>query len=179
MSRTLLTRRLRRGRSAALLVVTAAVLLAGGLDWYVRNDSMGRFLVTAEGVDATLSAFLEDADVFARSVQDGVPSIATTGHFQATATEVRGRVAEQCASLQQTVLLPWHTALRAARDTFVTHCLAWVDFLGLLSADWRNLFAAQPHLATSFNAAEKAAERAVPPVPLHRVRERVSQIFAD
>jgi hypothetical protein len=88
-------------------------------------------------------------------------------------------VAEQCASLQQTALLPWHTSLRGARDTYVTHCIAWTGFLGLVAADWRNLFIPTTHINTSFHAAAQAAHEAVPPLPLHRVKQRVHQIFAE
>ena len=179
MRSTSAARALRRTR-ARLIPVVLAVLLAAGVDWYVRNDTMDRFLRAAEEADRTLNrAALEIRTARDKVVAEPAAQPTWGLELQTKAAEHAHDLLTTCRPVFETSALPWHTALRSARDNFVAHCDAWLGFLSLVAQDWRNVETPVPGITATFHDARAAAERAVPSAPLHDADARVARIFTE
>jgi hypothetical protein len=172
--------RARRRTRQVLLPIVLTALLAAAVDWYVRNDTMDRFLAAAEEVDRTLTEATREIRTVRDRIAEGPSTQPNLGlALQKQAARQGELVWTACQGVLNTSALPWHTALRSARNDFVAHCDAWLQFLSLLAQNWRYVDTPTPAINTTFKAARAAAERAVPPVPLHDADARIARIFAE
>jgi hypothetical protein len=174
-----LPRRTLRRHVFRVVAGAGGVLLLMGIDWYVQNDSMDRFVTAAENAEIEMAAFTVAVGEFVQETGPEGPSRTTVDAFSDAATDVAERLEGDCLVLAETAVLPWHTTLRQARDQFHGHCRAWLVFVSAAAQDWRHLTSPPAEISSSFTSARDAALAAVPPAPLHDVDGRVDRLFRE
>jgi hypothetical protein len=99
--------------------------------------------------------------------------------FREAVDDTPEKLQASCEKVLFTSALPWHTAVRAARDSFYRHCVAWLNYLNNARADWRSVY--QPHheIQQTYMEAKSAAFRAMPPFSLPGLTEHLRRIFSD
>ena len=163
-------------------VVTFLVVLGlGGVlvaDWSWRNSEMQALLerveaseaVMGELQDAASEAFDEHSDAQDREKLD-----AELRDIAAAATTDIAAAGLEVAALPIAV---WHVDLERARDAYLLHNQAWVEYMDRASGSSAEFIAPQPLVNETFIAAEPFFLEAIPAPDLYDFAERIQAIFA-
>lgn len=164
----------------------AVVLLAVGLlaaDWAARTAELRTLLAAVETSEAGMVAVQDEVSAaFDAFEADGETAEART----ALDTDLRdaaagGAVAIETAGdrVAAVGLLPWHGDLLRARDAYLLHNQAWVDYLQRAQDEPAEFVREQVDVNRTFLEAEPLFREAVPWPPLPVLVERIDVIFAE
>lgn len=177
-------------RRAILLLSLAgavAVLLTslGIGDWWLRNREMDTLLDRVERAERAQLPAIQSIDPLLFLCQQEATT--TDSSLRCDTASIRQGAERALPMLRQTGdevaatrLTSFHGSLRAFRDRYVAHNLAWRSWLETLSVDpTAGGFDSPVSITTTFVAASVAADDALTPLALHGNRDRVGAIFAS
>ena len=162
------------------------MLLTGGLlgaDWAVRTAETRSLLTAIEASEATMIVVQDDVAAAFDAFDAAGQSAEARADLDASLREIasEGAVAIETAGLAVTAveILPWHRALERARDAYVLHNVAWVDYLNRAKDDPEEFVIDQDEVNRTFMEAEPMLRRALPWPVLPSLVDRVDIIFAE
>lgn len=163
-----------------LLAVPGFALVA---DWSLRNAEMNALVSRVEvsedamgNVEGQLDATFQDYASLGQLTPDERSQL--NADSQGIAQDGHDAIQQAGDGVAGVVVLPWHTAIVAAKKAYVRHNLAWQDYLAKAAQDPQELTRTQTEVNDSFAAAEPAMKHAVPIPSLYHLKERVLAIFA-
>jgi hypothetical protein len=171
------------------------VLAAGLLDALLRTTEVDRLLTAVEHSEATMYAFDDELTELFASYEGSFDALAEADAggrtpdidalFEAIDAEVariaadhHTELAEARAAVHRIALVPWHTAVRSAKDDYLAHADAWLDYYADLAAEPVRLEEPRPEINATFFAAGAAMRRAVPSWADGELHRRVEAVFA-
>lgn len=168
--------------------VTFVVVLAGfGViagDWFLRNVEMRSLVIAIENSELTM-AQTQDSVSSAFDAYGGLDN-PDTADREALVTELANvagyaqlSIADAGEQVAAVLVMPWHTSIIPAQDAYVTHNLAWQDYMGRAAKDPIEFTSTQADVNDTFLAVEPALTAAVPQPPLFDLVNRVAQIFIN
>lgn len=169
------------GGAAFLLVLLTGGLL--GADWAVRTAETRSLLTAIEASEASMIVVQDDVAAAFDAFDAAGQSAEARADLDASLREIaaEGAVAIETAGLAVTAveILPWHGALERARDAYVLHNVAWVDYLNRAKDDPEEFVIDQDEVNRTFMEAEPMLRRALPWPVLPSLVDRVDIIFAE
>lgn len=193
-------------KSSRRLAIWTAVAVAAilSLDWYQRNGEMDRLLTSVQRSEAAMEdsiARTEESLTQLKAAADSrdgcTPSYYSPSSYQgcldnanaaiqAAVTRISSSartyseaVADAGDEIEGLAILPWHSAIRAARDDYLEHNEVWERYLRAVSVDANQLGTFGEEISRTFEAAEVAFRDAIPMWPRFNAQERVDDIFAE
>jgi hypothetical protein len=163
-------------------VVTFLVVLGlGGVlvaDWSWRNSEMQALLerveaseaVMGELQDAVTEAFEEHSEAQDREKLDS--------ELRDLAAAAKTDIAAAGLEVAAIPIAVWHLDIERARDSYLLHNRAWVEYMDRASGSSAEFIAPQPLVNETFIAAEPLFLEAVPAPDLHDFAARIAAIFA-
>jgi hypothetical protein len=163
------------------------VLVAGGAvvgDWTLRNSEMRNLVsaiemsenemrITQEQVTAAFAPF----DVGGALTPEETALL--TRKLADIAADAQRRIERAGLDVSAVQVMPWHTAVLRAQESYVIHNGAWVDYMARAAQDPVEFVNPQPFVNESFFAAEPIITGAVPIPALYNLDQRVRQIFIE
>ncbi|MFZ4497738.1 MAG: hypothetical protein ACOYN7_09830 [Candidatus Nanopelagicales bacterium] len=169
--------------AATFVVVLASVGLVAG-DWFLRNAET-RGLVAA----------IENSESAMAQTQDSVSAVFDTyggldnpvpADREKLVTELANiagyaqlSIADAGEQVAAVPVMPWHVSILAAQDAYVTHNLAWQQYMEAAAKDPIEFTSPQADVNDTFMAVEPALTEAIPQPALFDLVNRVAQIFID
>lgn len=85
------------------------------------------------------------------------------------------------AAVEDVSVLPWHRAVGQAKRRFLAHSNVWQRHFGDGAQDFKKYDdrSTTAEISATFRVANRAFLRAVPPLALHDIEQRVNRVFAD
>ncbi|MEO5679724.1 MAG: hypothetical protein ABIS47_08645 [Acidimicrobiales bacterium] len=165
------------GGAVALLLTSLAVG-----DWWVRNAELRTLLGRVEQAErAQLPAIQTLGQLLLlcqREAAGDREQVCDTVGIRQGAERVLPRLRQTGNEVAATRLTSFHDSLRTFRDRYVDHNLAWQAWLDTLTRDpTAGDFEAPDSISTTFEAASRAADDALTPLPLHGNGDRIEKIF--
>lgn len=180
---------LRRG-----VVVVVIVVLLIVADWYQQNREMDHLLNAVQRSEKAMKQFESDeADEldYYKSHCNDASSYFTVNCEQAAQTlrtdvsNAAGRdvvnIQAAGADVEHVSMLPWHHALRSARDAYADHNRAWVQMLDKAASNTAVLDdkVVGANLRATWKIAHRRFEEALTPFALFHTSQRVDRIWAN
>lgn len=169
------------------LLAFLLVLVVGGLvtaDWMVRNNEMRNLVTAIEGSEQQMVRAQDQVSDAFRPFEVGgaltpEETALLTRQLADIAADAEQRIGQAGRQVEAVSVLPWHTGIRDAKDAYLVHNGAWVDYMARAAQDPVEFVNPQPFVNESFLAAQPRIEGAVPVPALYDLRQRVAQIFID
>jgi hypothetical protein len=166
-----------RALLALVVVATVAVLLGGFavIDWFSRNQELDTLLDRIEVAERAQLLPRDSIDLLRRECYFS-PGDCDSTAIARVASRFLPDLQTTGDAVAKTRLTRHHGALRDMRDRYVEHNLAWQRWLSALS---RAPLDTDPpsDITPTFQAAGRAARKAVPPFAIHNARARVDLLF--
>lgn len=161
--------------------VFSLTLLIGGVlvaDWALRNAEMQALLEQVEASEAIMGELQESVEeAFEEHVAGG-----DRGKLDSELRELAEAAAVDIAAAGlEVAALPitvWHVDIERARDAYLLHNRAWVEYMDRASRSSAEFIAPQPLVNETFIDAEPLFMRAVPVPDVRDFAGRVAAIFA-
>ncbi|HEY7821716.1 MAG TPA: hypothetical protein VIG24_02725 [Acidimicrobiia bacterium] len=156
-------------------------LIAGGAlaaDWAWRSAQMGELLDRVEASEAVMGE-LQDA------ANEAFEEHGASGDNQKLDTELRSLaakaqedIAAAGAAVAELPIAVWHVDIEQARDAYLLHNAAWVDYMARASQNASEFVRPQEEVNETFFDAERPFVQAVPEPDVEDLMQRVADIFA-
>lgn len=156
------------------LVVGGAVLA----DWSWRNAQMAELL---DRVQASEDAMGELQDAVTEVIEEhrtGENPTKLDSQLRELAAQAETNIADAGAEVAALPIAIWHADLDRARDVYLLHNQAWVEYMARSSQDAEEFFAPQPLVNQTFIDALPVFESAVPMPDTSGLLERVREMFS-
>ena len=165
---------------AALVLITAANLAVAG-ELATRSLEADRLVRAVESSESAMKATQEEFNSVLSSYDS---SNLTEGDRE----RLRGELADVAARGEQAIatagegvadvrILPWHTSLLDARDAYLAHNRAWIDYMAAAAADPAEWFRPQPAVNDTFAGAKLPLAEAVPLLDPLNTLARIELIY--
>lgn len=162
-------------------LVFALTLLLGGVlvaDWAWRNAEMQALLERVEASEAVMGELQEAAEeAFEEHTASG-----DRGGLDSELRKLADAAAVDIAAAGlEVAALPiavWHVDIERARDAYLLHNQAWVEYMDRASTSSAEFIAPQPLVNETFIAAEPFFVAAIPNPDVRDFAARVAAIFA-
>lgn len=156
-------------------------LIVGGAlvaDWSVRNTEMQALLERVEASEAVMGE-LQDAatKAFEDHAEDGDRS-ELDSELRELAEAAEVDIAAAGLEVAALPIAVWHADIERARDAYLLHNQAWVEYMSRASASAAEFIAPQPLVNETFIAAEPFFVAAIPQPDVRDFAARVAAIFA-
>lgn len=169
------------GAVTFLLVLVTVGVLAG--EAFARNVEMRSLVARVEASESAMGALQEDVQAIFAEYEEGTPlsdedRAELDERLKAAAAAGRDAIAAAGQDVEAMRWLAWHREIGAAQDAYLAHNRAWVDYLDRAAQDPAEFGRPQDDVNTTFESAEGYFERAIPPLTLFDLADRVDAIFA-
>lgn len=170
------------GLLSFLLILVAGGALVG--DWTLRNSEMRELVTAIEASENEMRVTQEQVtEVFAPFDVGGPLSPEETAlltrQLADIASNARERIERAGSVVASVSVMPWHSAILSAQESYVVHNGAWIDYMARAAQDPVEFVNPQPFVNSSFMAAEPILRAAVPIPALYAIDQRVAQIFIE
>jgi hypothetical protein len=177
---------LQRSRRQIALILGTLLLAAAG-DWGVRNLEMRALLDSMEESESAMNAYNTRADGVVRrfaGLEDPLavdPAAVERAVFdlQDAASTALATTISTHSQIAAQPILPWHTSIDRARDSYLDHSTAWQEFLGEVVDDPARIGSRTPTISGTFDVLKDTIPDALPPLPWPGLAEQVQRIIAD
>lgn len=167
------------------LVALALFCLAsivGIAELATRSVEVDRLLTAVEASEAAMVTTQERVsrafeELPAQPSQSDVAAL--RGELSQIAADGEASIAAAGEQVAGLTVLPWHFAIRDAREAYLAHNAAWVDYLGAASANPEEFLQPQPEVNDTFREARLPLLAAVPLLDLRGGVERIAVIYDD
>lgn len=168
----------------SFLIAGLALVAAAG-EWGSRHYAYDSLLDRVGASEDALLQIREQAEQLREDLPDKGGSqrqldggqIAADLRELAAAGAIQVRAAEQ--GLSQVWLLPWQDDIRAARDAYRGHVLAWQRYLADAEQDSAAWFEERSDVSQTWDLAQQLLGQAVPDLALPSLRERADSLIND
>ncbi len=173
-------RRLRAPWIAGLVAftLTAAIGAVLAVDWSWRTSEMADLL---DRVEASEAIMIQLQDAVEKSFDDhtsGSDPRALDSQLRTLAATAAVEIAAAGAQVAVLPIASWHADITRARDAYLAHNQAWVQYMTRASQSSAEFVRPQPQVNESFFEAEGLFRAAIPQPDLGDIRSRVGAIFA-
>lgn len=171
----------------ALGLIVASVLsvlaIATIVEWTSRTTQADRLLAGVIASEAVMEAAQTDLVDVLTQLEDENLTVEERQELVAELSVITGAgeiaIARAGESIEALTIWPWHNRLLQARDAYLAHNAAWVDYMAAASADPAELVRPQPIVNETFFAARDPLWRAIPLFDPLELRAEVVAIYAD
>jgi len=172
---------------AVAFLLTLGIGGAVGTDWLARNVEMDR-LVSAIEVSEAAMGVVQDRVVVVLEELDaadlqGAPGDAQTkaavAELAAIAVDGADSIGAAGRAIAAVNILPWHTKIKAAKETYLLHNYAWQAYMQAAIEDPVAFTVDQPLVNQSFLDSQQPLEDAIPELSLFDLEPRVESIFVE
>jgi hypothetical protein len=157
-------------------------LIAG--DWFARNIEMQALVIAIENSELTMPQ-TQDSVSAAFDAYGGLDNPVTADR-EALVTELANvagyaqlSIADAGDQVAEVLVMPWHTTILDAQGAYLTHNLAWQNYMERAAADPIEFTEPQADVNDTFVAVEPALTGAIPQLALFELVDRVAQIFIN
>ncbi len=172
---------------AVAFLLTLGIGGAVGTDWLARNIEMDRLVTAIEASEATMGVVADQVGaVFAGLDAADLEGAPTNAQTAAAVAELAGIAVDGADSIgaagrviAAVSVLPWHTEIKAAKEAYLLHNLAWQAYMQSAVEDPVALTVPQLLVNQSFEDAQEPLDNAVPELALFDLQSRVKNIFID
>ena len=176
---------------AVAFLLTFVIGGAIGTDWMARNVEMDRLVIAIEQSEAAMGEVQDRVAVVfdkldgevptdeQRSDQSNAETAAAVAELAAIAVDGEQAIAAAAREIANVNVLPWHTDILAARDTYLLHNYAWQAYMLSAQQDPVAFTVPQNLVNQTFEDAEEPLIKAVPSPSLFDLPERVRAIFVE
>lgn len=174
------------------LVVVAALVLVVVADWYQQNREMDHLLGAVQQSENAMKRFERDlsrdaapyagqctsapsSQLSCQQVWQSLgPALSKTAGPDVVTIQTTG------AEVRNVGILPWHRALRSARDAYAEHNAAWMHLVDRVASNPAAIYdkAQTANIDATFVTARRRFQEAAPPLALFHVRQRIGRIWA-
>lgn len=163
-------------------VVTFLVVLGlGGVlvaDWSWRNTEMQALLERVEASEAVMGELQDAATEAFEEHSEGGDRAKLDSELRQLAAAAKTDIAAAGLEVAALPIAVWHVDIEQARDAYLLHNQAWVEYMGRASGSSAEFIAPQPLVNETFIAAEPFFLEAIPAPDLRDFAERIQAIFA-
>ena len=169
--------------AVTFVVVLASVGLVAG-DWFLRNAEMRGLVAAIENSESAM-AQTQDSVSAVFDTYGGLdnPVPADREKLVTELADIAGYAQLSIANAGEQVaavpVMPWHTSILTAQEAYVTHNLAWQQYMEAAAKDPIEFTSPQADVNDTFMAVEPALTEAIPQPALFDLVNRVAQIFVD
>lgn len=161
--------------------VFVVTLLLGGIlvaDWAWRNAEMQTLLDRVEASEAVMGALNEAVGQAFEEHGAGGDRSKLDGELRELAAMAREDIKAAGAEVAALPIAPWHADIERARDAYLQHNAAWVDYMERASRSAAEFIAPQPLVNETFFAAQPFFVEAIPAPDVRDFAARIAAIFA-
>lgn len=167
--------------SFALITVAGIAVVA---DLAIRTAEADRLLTAVEASEGQMVLVQDRVRQALAPFEDGEPLTGAerervSAELRQIAADGETAIAEAGVGVEQVRIVPWHPRLAAAREAYLAHNQAWVDYLAAASVEPAEFFTPQPAVNDTFAAAQAPLLAALPLIDPNGLRERVAAIYAE
>ena len=163
-------------------VVTFLVVLGlGGVlvaDWSWRNSEMQALLERVEASEAVMGELQDAATKAFEEHSDAQDREKLDSELRDLAAAAKTDIAAAGLEVAAIPIAVWHVDIERARDAYLLHNQAWVEYMDRASGSSAEFIAPQPLVNETFIAAEPFFLEAIPAPDLRDFTARVAAIFA-
>jgi hypothetical protein len=173
---------------AAAFLVTFVVGGVIGTDWLARNIEMDRLIIAIEQSESAMGEVQDRVSVVFDDLDGEVPSDAQRSDAETAAAVAKlaeiavdgeQAIAAAAREIARVNVLPWHTDILQARDTYLLHNYAWQAYMQSAQKDPVAFTVPQNLVNQTFEDSEEPLMKAVPSPSLFDLPERVESIFEE
>lgn len=166
----------------ALILLTVANIVAI-MDFTARTIEADALITVVERSETSMKVTQEE---FAAVMATVDPESLTDQQRAALRTELTDLALKSQASIglagigvADVSVLPWHTSITNARDVYLEHNSAWVDYMAAAAADPAEWFRPQAAVNDTFADARDPLIEAVPFVDVLQILARIELIYVS
>lgn len=156
------------------LVVGGAVVA----DWAWRNAQMTELLDRVQASEAAMGVLQDAATEAIEEHRTGEDPTKLDSQLRELAAQAETNIAAAGAEVAALPIAIWHADIDRARDVYLLHNQAWVEYMARSSQDAQEFFAPQPLVNQTFIDALGVFEQAVPMPDPSGLMDRVREIFS-
>ena len=163
---------------AGVFLVTlllGAVLVA---DWAWRTAEMQALLDRVEASEAVMGALNEAVEQAFEDHGEGGDRSKLDGELRELASMAKQDIEAAGEEVAALPIAPWHADIDRARDAYLQHNAAWVDYMERASRSAAEFIAPQPLVNETFFAAQPLFVEAIPAPDVRDFTARIAAIFA-
>jgi hypothetical protein len=166
----------------ALVVITAANAVVIG-ELALRSIETDRLVSAVEQSEAAMKSTQEEFDSVLSSYDTENLTDAERERLRSELSDVAERggvaIAEAGGGVADVQIMPWHSAVLAAQESYLAHNQAWVDYMAAAAADPAEWFRPQPDVNSTFADAKLPLVDAVPLFDPLGTLERIQFIYVS
>jgi len=158
----------------------ALTLLVGGAivgDWAARTASMNQLLDRVEASEAVMGELQDGVAEAFEEHGGGADNEKLDSELRALAAEAEVEIAAAGAAVAELPIAVWHVDIERARDAYLLHNRAWVDYMARASEDSGEFLRPQEQVNQTFFDAQAPFVEAVPEPDVEDLMERVFAIY--
>ncbi len=158
----------------------ALTLLVGGAivgDWAARTASMNELLDRVEASEAVMGELQDGVAEAFEEHGGGGDNEKLDSELRALAAEAEVEIAAAGAAVAELPIAVWHLDIERARDAYLLHNRAWVDYMARASEDSGEFLRPQEQVNQTFFDAQAPFIEAVPEPDIGDLMERVFTIY--
>lgn len=163
------------GVAFALTLVLGAVLVT---DWIWRNAEMQALLERVEASEAVMGELQDAATAAFEEHSNSRDREKLDSQLRGLAAAAKTDIAAAGLEVAALPIAVWHVDLERARDAYLLHNQAWVEYMDRASGSSAEFIAPQPLVNETFIAAEPFFLEAIPMPDTRDFAARVAAIFA-
>ena len=170
------------GAVSFALITVAGIFVVS--DLAIRTVEADRLLTAVEASEAQMVLVQDRVRETLAPLEDGEPLTESerervSAQLRQIAADGETAIAEAGVGVEQVQIVPWHPRLEAAREAYLAHNRAWVDYLAAASVEPAEFFVPQPEVNDTFAAAEAPLLAALPLLDPNGLRDRLAAIYAE
>lgn len=165
---------------AAGVLAFALTLLAGGAlvaDWAWRTAQMNELLDRVEASEAVMGELQDGVAEAFEEYGGGNDNQKLDSELRDLAAEAEVEIAAAGAAVAELPIAVWHGDIERARDAYLLHNKAWVDYMTRASEDSAEFLRPQEAVNQTFFDAQAPFVEAVPEPDVEDLLQRVIVIF--
>lgn len=165
---------------AGLVAFTVTVVIGSALavDWSWRTSEMRDLLDRVEASEAIMIELQDGVEKAFENHTSGSDPSTLDSELRDLAATAAVEIAAAGAQVAVLPIASWHADITRARDAYLVHNQAWVQYMTRASQSSAEFVRPQPQVNESFFAAEGLFRAAIPLPDLWDIRSRVGAIFA-
>lgn len=156
-------------------------LIVGGAvvaDWAWRNAQMTELLDRVQASEDAMGQLQDAVTEVIEEHRTGEDPTKLDSQLRELAAEAETNIADAGAEVAALPIAIWHADIDRARDVYLLHNQAWVEYMARSSQDAQEFFAPQPLVNQTFIDALPVFELAVPLPDPSGLMERVREMFS-